>query len=411
MPWRNILLGLLTLVAGTTAIFWQDIREVRALREYAAIFEPDVIDENFRSFYKKYPSIGIKRAGPVYELPVSLRGDALPETYIYQDQEENLQQFLLDTQTSGLLVMHGDDVVYENYWRGDTAEDHHIVMSISKSMASMLVGVAVADGLIDVGDQVTKYVPQLIGSAYDGVTIKNLLEMASGVRWSEDYGRLDSDLVQSIVAMLLGSLDDYALTLEREREPGTYNHYASMDTHILGMVLRGATGMPYQQYFEEKLWSRLGAESDVKMLVDAVGEPLVYGGVNIRLRDMARFGKLYLNEGRNFAGEQLVPASWVKASTTPDAPMLMPMADNPQSSSGFGYKYQWWIPFTPDGDDFAAIGIYGQFVYVNPKRNVVIAKTSSYLDYTKDGGWMNHETLVAMQAIAQHLTPDSFAPQ
>ena len=211
--------------------------------------------------------------------------------------------------------------------------------------------------------------------------------------------------------MRLGALDEFTASVPRENEPGTYNRYASIDTHVLGMVLRGATGKPYRDYFEEKLWSRLGAEDDAYLLVDTKDEPLVFGGVNIRLRDMVRFGELYLNGGRNFLGQQLVSENWVKTSTTPDAPRLQPMVDNPESDSAFGYKYQWWIPLYPDGDDYSAIGIYGQFIYINPARKIVIAKTSAYTNYTVDGGMMNHETLVALQAISRHVSPSRLQNQ
>lgn len=397
------------LLIGSISFFWQDIQEIRALQEYAGNFEPDVIDENFRTFHHKYPSTTIEREGPVYELPISLKEDALPETYQFGDQSLNLEEFLERSQTTGMAIMHGGRVIYENYRRGNTKTDRNMMASVSKSMASMLVGTAVDDGLIDVNDQVTKYAPVLKGSAYDGVTVKDALEMSSGVQWVEDTGDLNSELVRSLVAMLLGSLDEFTLTLERAHEPGTYHHYASMDTHVLGMVLRGATGMPYEEYFHEKLWSKLGAEADAEMIVDSTGQPLAYGGVNIRLRDMIRFGKLYLDEGRNHLGEQIVSSDWVKVSTKPDAPRLMPMVDNPNSSTGFGYKHQWWIPLEPDNGDYSAIGIYGQFVYINPKRDIVIAKTSAYVDYPVSGGMMNHETLNAFQSIAKHISPDTLA--
>lgn len=400
------LLGFLIIGAGAVTFFWNDIRVLMSLREYVQIFAPDKIDENFRSLYEKERSVQVPKSGPVYALNENLSAGVLPETYDFEGESRNVRELLERSQTTGLAILHDGVLIHEQYSRGNTRESLAIQMSVSKGMASFLIGVALEDGAINsVDDLVTKYVPDLIGTAYDGVTLKQVLEMSSGVRWSEDYGRLDSDLVQSVVAMRLGSLDEFTASVPRENEPGTYNRYASIDTHVLGMVLRGATGKPYRDYFEEKLWSRLGAEDDAYLLVDTKDEPLVFGGVNIRLRDMVRFGELYLNGGRNFLGEQLVSENWVRTSTTPDAPRLQPMVDNPESDSAFGYKYQWWIPLYPDGDDYSAIGIYGQFIYINPARKIVIAKTSAYTNYTVDGGMMNHETLVALQAMARHISP------
>lgn len=400
------LLGLVVIGAGAITFFWNDIRVLMSLREYVQIFAPDKIDKNFRSLYEKERSIQVPRSGPVYTLNEDLDTDVLPETYAFEGETRNVRELLERSQTTGLAILHDGVLVHEEYNRGNTRESLAIQMSVSKGIASFLIGVALEDGAIEsVDDLVTKYVPELSGTAYDGVTLKQVLEMSSGVRWSEDYGRLDSDLVQSVVAMRLGSLDAFTASVPRENEPGTYNRYASIDTHVLGMVLRGATGKPYKDYFEEKLWSRLGAEDDAYLLVDTKDEPLVFGGVNIRLRDMVRFGELYQNGGRNFLGEQLVSENWIKTSTTPDMPRLQPMVDNPESDSAFGYKYQWWIPLYPDLGDYSAIGIYGQFIYINPTRKIVIAKTSAYTNYTVDGGIMNHETLVALQAIARHISP------
>lgn len=402
---KYILLGVLVLTGISLAKYWNDIRDVAELREYLKIYDPKKIDHNFRTLHKSEPSIRVERRGEVAHLAEALMENALPETYSVAEKTLNLRTFLEETQTTGLAIMLDGKLVHEEYHRGNTRESTVIQFSISKSIASFLVGVAIDEGHIDsVDDQVIKYVPELNNTAYDGATVKDVLEMSSGIAWSEDVDRLDSELLQSILAFRTGSLDEFTASVSREFEPGTYNRYATIDTHVLGMILRGATGQSYKEYFSEKLWSRLGAESDAYFLTDTIGEPVVYGGASMRLRDMLRFGQLYLNEGRNFKGEQLVSERWVKISTQPDVPRLMPMLDNPESGSAMGYKYQWWVPFEPDGDDFSAIGIYGQFIYVNPKRNIVIAKTSAYRNYPVDGGIKNHQSISAFQSIARHLS-------
>lgn len=401
--WLSILGVFIITLAG---VFFQDIREMHALYLYSDVFKAESIDKNFRSLYLQYPSINISKKGSTYVLPRKASNVALPTEFEFEGEKVNVHQWMERTHTTGLAILKDGELIYEKYDRGNDENSQSIIMSVSKSMTSMLIGVALDEGKINsIDDPIIKYVPSLVGSAYDdGVTIKHVLQMSSGVRWNEDYGNLDSDLVRSVVAMLLGSLDDFSASVPRENDPGSYNRYASIDTQVLGMVIRGATGSSYQQYFDRKLWSKLGVEHGAHLMVDAVGEPLVYGGVNISLRDMVRFGKLYLDKGVNHKGERLVSSAWIDASTIPDGEHVQPGANNPQSDSGFGYGYQWWIPLQPD-DDYSAIGIYGQFIYINPKRNIVIAKTSAYPNYTVDGGWMNYESLVAFQAISKSLKP------
>ncbi|MEM6485040.1 MAG: serine hydrolase [Pseudomonadota bacterium] len=398
---------LLGAIAALALIFSDELRLLKAVYDYKAMFEPEVIDESFRSMEVALPSIVVSRSDEVYDLRENFQADVLPEHFEYEGEVKNLQDSLRDTQATGIAVLHNGELVYESYARGNTRETRAIQMSVSKSMMSFMIGVAFEAGDIDsLEDPVIKYAPSLAGSAYDGTSIKNVLEMSSGVRWNEDYGSVFSDIARSTIASLAGSLDEFTASVPREFEPGTFNRYASIDTHALSMVLRGATGQSYAENFREKLWSRIGAEDDAGILVDGIEEPVAYGGVNIRLRDMVRFGELYLNGGVNYRGERLVSNDWIAASTQPDSPRLAPGIDNPDSDSGFGYKYQWWTPLFPDGDDYMALGIYGQFIYVNPARDVVIARTSAYKNYTVDGGYMLHESVTAFQAIARHLSPD-----
>ena len=405
--WKKITFSVLLLILATTVFFWPQIVELNALRIYAATFAPEDIDKNFRELYLNNRSIEIKPSDNVYSLVVKPTENVFPETFMHYGDTVNTQEFIARTHTTGMMILHKGELIFEMYDRGNTAEDHVLMASVSKSMISMLVGIAVEQGHFKLEELVTQYVPSLKNSGYENVSIKDTLEMSTGIQWSEDFADLDSEVVRSLVAMLTGSLDNYAGSSINDHEPGTKNHYASINTHVLGMVIRGATGLSYEQYFQENLWSKIGAESDVKMLVDSEGQPQVYGGVNIRLRDMFRFGKLYIDKGRNYLGEQVIPKEWVEISGIPDAPHLMPIDDSVIENTRFGYKYHWWVPPSPDGNDYAAIGIFGQFIYINPKRDVMIVKTSAYPDYFTNGGYMNLESLVAFQAIAKHLSPDS----
>ena len=394
-------IALIVVIAFGIAVFWQDIQEIRGALEYAKTFEPEKIDENFRTLYLKYPSKTVRSSNPVYELSESPR--ELTETYVYNGKTKRIEDWIDATDTTGLIVLKDGIIAFEKYFRGNSKATRSIAMSVSKSIVSFLVGVALTDGSIaSLQDPVDKYAPELKGSGYKGVSLKNVLQMSSGIRFYEDYEDLKSDLVRMVVSFTTGSLNEFITTLTNERQPGTFNRYVSADTQVLGMVLEGATGEKLTDYTREKLWNHLGAEFDAEWLTDPTGSEMAFGGFNAALRDYARFGLLYLNEGRNFQGHQLVPSSWVKASVTPDAPHLMPGRNNPDSSFPMGYGYQWWIPENPEGD-FLALGIYGQFIYVHPGHKVVIAKTSAYVDYNNSGDEMEFESVEAFRAIARAL--------
>lgn len=382
-------------------VFRKQISEYRAAFEYAGIFEPDVIDQNFRSLFTKYPSVKVARSAAPSDLPNAAR--PLPETFQFRGQTRQIADWIDRTDTTGLIVLKDGAVVHEEYLRGNSVDTQSIAMSLSKSTVSFLLGNAVADGLINLDDPVDKYAPLLAEGGYKGVSVKNVAQMSSGIGFNEDYGDLSSDIVKYIIQMLTGSVNDFTAHLKNQDPPGTINRYVSADTQVLGMVIEGATKKPLADYFNERLWSRLGAQADAYWLIDPTGEAVAAGGLNAVLRDYARFGLLYLNEGRNFAGEQLVPADWVKASITPDSPHLQPGREQIGGLPVPGYGYQWWIPGARSGNDYTGIGIYGQFIYVNPERRVVIAKTSAYADYNNTGEEMEAESIAAFQAIANGL--------
>ncbi len=390
----GILLVILLLGAG---IF---NRQLTRLYHVITLFEPDVVVENFRHMDRMFDHRVVHRGGPphVFErAPASL-----PPIYTYREEDKAVREFLEETWTTGLIVIHDDRIVYEEYFLGNTEASKCISWSVCKSFVSALVGIALAEGHIqDIGDPVSRYVPLLKGSGYDGVPIKHVLQMSSGVRFDEDYAAFFSDINRMGRAIALNQpLDDFVASLENEVEPGTRHHYVSMDTQVLGMVLREATGQDLSAYLEDRIWKRIGMESDAFWMVDGDGMELAFGGLNAVLRDYARFGLLYLKEGL-WNDRQVVPAQWVRDSVTPDAPHLRPGVNE---ASGFplGYGYQWWIPENPEGD-FLAIGIYNQFIYVHPEHNVVIAKTSAYADYDVDGVEKELESIALFRAIARHV--------
>ena len=379
--------------------------EIQRMRFVSSMFSGEEMVSRFRNMDEYFPTRTFHREGPVSELP---QGEIveLPASYAYAGEARNTGKFLMDTDTTGLLVVHHGRVVYEKYWRGNDRDTRWISWSVGKSFISALVGIAIEEGRIEsVDDRLVKYAPELKGTSYDGVTIRNALEMSSGVAWNEDYSDPDSDISRFGRALAFGSsMVDFAKTLGRAHEPGTVNHYNSLDAQMLGLVLLRATGESPSEYLEEKIWSKIGAEHDGYWVLDDTGMELAAGGVNVTLRDYARFGLLYLNKGK-WNGTQIVPADWVKASHTPDAPQLMP-GKQEISDTIWGYGYLWWLPRKANGP-YSAVGIYNQFIYVDPAHDLVIAKTSANSDYGQtndETSFREDETIALFEAIARKVS-------
>ncbi len=370
----------------------------------STLFAPEKIVDNFLNLDQR---IAVSTIAPA-AVPVLLEraeGEVqLPQTFLSLDSVMNTQDFLDATQSTGMLIYHKGKVIYEDYDRGMTDTTTHISWSLAKSVVSALIGIAIDEGRIVSEEQlVTEYVPLLKGSAYDGVTIKQCLQMSSGVKFDETYGDPNSDITRFSKHLALNQpFADFILTLQREREPGTYNHYVSMDTQVLGMVLKAAIGeKPLSDYLKEKIWDPIGMEHPARWIVDNTGMEMALGGLNISLRDYARLGILFLNKGK-FGDRQIVSEQWIEKSVTPDAPHLL-AGDNPASSNPFGYGYQWWIPVEQSGGDFFAAGIYNQYIYVNPEKELVIAKTSANPNFTAKTDRSKRNYIDLFQAIAKGL--------
>ncbi len=351
--------------------------------EIDALMQSDKYAHTFINMDKYFPSKEIKKGGSPHIFPKNTP-ISLPTSFTYQNQTFNTADYLDSTGTQGLLVLQNDSLVFEQYYNGQTETTRHISWSVSKSFVSALFGIAMEEGHIKSIDQkVEEYLPELIGSGYEGVKIKDVLQMSTGVGFNEDYGDFNSDINRWFRSFAFGdSQDEFATTLTRVRAPGTYNHYVSINTHVLGMILVKATGKSLTQYLQEKIWQKIGMEHNAYWVADNEGMEMALGGLNATLRDYAKMGQLFLHEG-NWQGEQIVPKAWVKASVTPDAPHLIP--GNPNSAdSSLGYGYQWWIPESTQGE-FMAIGVFHQMIYINPTTQTVIVKNAAnprYLDPT-----------------------------
>ena len=362
---KIVIIGLLALIVLSVWAF----PKIKALNTTLTLFDEDKIVENFRSVAEFWPTRSLTQAKVPY---IYTYGDSLnvPSSFAYNDQKLGTQQFLKDSWTTGLIVIQNDEIALEDYYLGNSAVTQNISWSMAKSFISALIGIAVNEGHIkSIEQSVDAYATSLGGSGYEGVSIKNVLQMSSGVAFNEDYGDFYSDINRWGRDFSLGnSQDAFAATLKNDIEPGTVNHYVSINTHVLGMVLTQATGRSITDYMQEKLYNPMGMEHDGLWIIDGQGMEMALGGLNLTLRDFAKLGSLYLHDG-TFNGQQIVPASWVADSRTIDQPHLLPGND-------FGYGYQWWM-VGGDSGEFMAMGVYGQYIYINPETNTVIVKNSA----------------------------------
>lgn len=327
---------------------------------------------------------------------------SMPESYEFDGKTGNINSRLKELSTTSILVLHQGKIMHEGYFLGTGKDDRRISWSMAKSVLSAMFGIAISEGKIEsIEDPVTKYVDALKGTAYDGISIHDVLHMASGVQFNEDYLDYNSDIKRmGRVLALGGSMDEFAASItEREREAGLKRQYTSIDTHVLGMVLRQATGHTLIDYLAEKIWSKMGSGEDFYYLTDGYGVAFALGGLNMRTRDYARFGQLFLNNGK-WGNTQVVPAAWVAQSTKVSAPHSSIDEDELQ------YGFQWWMPPATD-DEFFAVGIYGQYIYINPKAEIVVVKTAANREFRADGQSgrsIKVENIAIFRAIAEHYS-------
>ncbi|MEP1520527.1 serine hydrolase [Ascidiaceihabitans sp.] len=277
------------------------------------------------------------------------------------------------------LVLKNGAIVHQSYHHGTTETDLRVSWSMAKSYLSVLFGVLVDEGAIPSLDtKVIDLVPVLKGGAYNSARIIDVLRMSSGITFNEDYLDKASDINRMGRVLALGKrMDDFAAGLtDTFAKPGDVMQYTSIDTHVLGMVARAATGRDIVDLMSEKVISRLGLEATPYYLTDGAGTAFVLGGLNMTTRDYARFGQMILQRG-TWYGQRIVSAEWVCASVTPSA----------NTGPGeFQYGYQWWIPedATP-GKEVMARGIYGQYIYINYEQSVVVVITSADRGFRDDG--------------------------
>lgn len=333
--------------------------------------------------YEKFPARTMNNASPVFNfekvdtdtqsqyLKILDRLPSQVSTNSATISQALFNEMLASTQTTAFLITKDDQLIYENYFNGYDRDSINTSFSVAKSFVSALVGISIDEGLIDsIDDPITKYIPELEDKdpRYSAITIKNLLSMSSGLRYVEEDNNPFSDDTKTYYDPNLRAV---ALSALIEEEPGKTFHYNNYNYLLLGIILERATGMPVAKYMEEKLWKPLGMEAPASWSLDseASGFEKMESGINARAIDFAKFGRLYLNNGSNWNGEQVVSEKWIKTSTSA----------NGTGDPSIEYQYGWWIyPSEEEGVDnnhhFFARGNFGQFIYITPEERLVIVR-------------------------------------
>jgi len=345
----------------------ENIGTVREVYDGALL--PDIQVNTFRNIDRLFPVRPIRRGTSVYPLPASAR--PLQNIEFRSDGKDyDLYDYVSLNRVSGLLVIKDGKVAFETYQLGSHENTRWMSMSVVKSITATLIGAAIKDGYIrSIDDALTRYLPQLSGSAYDGVSVRNLLQMTSGVKWDETYTDPESDrrrMLELQLAQQPGGVLALLARLPRAAMPGSRWNYSTGETHVAGALLRAAVRKPLAEYLSDRIWAKFGMESDATWWLESPDGLEVGGsGLSATLRDYGRFG-LFLLEGGRAGGEQILPDGWVRDA---GSPMMV-------DGKRIDYGYMIWP--IPDARDtihdgaFEAVGIFGQHVYINPKEQVVV---------------------------------------
>jgi CubicO group peptidase (beta-lactamase class C family) len=325
--------------------------------------------------------------GPVRALPRAER-DLGEFAFSHGGRRLTLAQMLSESFTDGFLVIQDGAVVTERYLDGMRESDTHLLMSVSKSLASILFGVLAARGLIAPGDLVTDHLPELAGTTWEGCRLQDILDMRAGNAWEYDVDEYTIlDVSDYRTHDLHGTIPRDTETWIRTIGCGQHDHgtgpfrYCSLATDVLGWALERAGGAPFPELFAREVWSRIGAERDAEIMLDNSGFPVVEGGICTTLRDLARFGLLCLEDGQ-IDGEQLVPAEWIARVRVRDAELIEAFRSSasaqPEHPDAF-YHDKWWVQDGPRGV-YAALGMNGQSIFIHRPARIVIAKFSTFPD-------------------------------
>lgn len=353
----------------------------------------------FSHFDRLYPARSIAPAATPSPLRHAATEPAV--TYTHDGRQRDIAGYLAANPATGLLILRGDTILVERYQYGRTDRHRLTSMSMAKTIVGLLAGIAIAEGHIkSVDDPAETYVPALAGSAYGATTIRDLLHMASGVHFTEDYSGTDD--ATKLMLGLFGRPGKPAADIlrqfnDRDAPPGTRFHYAGADTETLGLVVAAATGETLSAYLQSRIWARIGTEGEATWAIDGQGQEVAPCCFNATLRDYARLGRLLAQDGQ-WDGRQVIPKQWLLDATTitrPEDDFLKPGTLNRAT----GYGYQLWLLNSPRRM-FALLGIHGQAMFIEPTSGLVMV-TTSVRPLPQDPG--SREAFALWQAVVMQL--------
>ncbi|MFT3756700.1 MAG: serine hydrolase [Pseudoxanthomonas sp.] len=346
--------------------------EVQTLRRI--MLNPDVSTLTLRNMDQLYDTRVVGRSGPVWQLPAATHDIDFSYT-LPNGETHKASEFADRTYTDALLIIKNGKIVHEYYANGMRDYQRHMAWSMTKSLTSLAVGQAVQDGLVKLDERIDKYLPELAKGGYAGVTVRQVLDMTSGVDYEERYDFENPGIAAKNHERALVKNEvrfaDAAIDIKRKQKPGAKFEYKTLDTAVLGWMLERVTGQTISAYFSQHVWQPLGTEYDGFFIMDGpvgVGREFTGAGFNGTLRDFGRIGLMMLHDG--YAnGHQIVSKKWVDESTKPAGP-----EEGPPGSPG-GYGYQWWT-ITGPSEAYTAIGLAGQYIYIDKANDTVVVKLS-----------------------------------
>ena len=365
------------------------------------------------NFRQLMPTTNVSRGlgvGASVPLARALRTDIDTLTFVPLGAKQPMtwEQSLAANYTDGIVVLHRGKIIYERYFGVLNPEGEHGAMSVTKSVVGTLGAMLVADGTLDANKKVADYVPELGASAFGNATLRQVLDMTTGLKYSEDYADPNAEVWQHAQAgSPLPKPKDYTgprsymeflLTVKPLGEHGKAFAYKTVNTDVLGWVIARVTGRNVAQLLSEKVWQRIGAEQDAYFTVDSIGTPFAGGGLNTGLRDLARFGEMIRNDGQ-YLGQQIVPKAVVDDIRAGGDKAAFAKAGYDLLKGG-SYRNMWWVTHNADGA-FMARGVYGQRIYIDTKAEMVIVRYASNPIASNSAN--DPVTIPAFEALAKQL--------
>jgi CubicO group peptidase (beta-lactamase class C family) len=379
------------------------------------------LEWTFQHMAEIFPTAVISRGqAPATRLPGRPYDPGALPVVLSDGRQADVDHVIANTNTDGWMVVHdhpqqGPGVLVEHYPAGMEPSTLHLLMSVTKSVVGTVIGSLIAQGIVDPEASVTHYVPAFHDSGYAGASIRHLLDMRSGIKFSEDY--LDTWAEVRVLEQAFGwaprlspdvpgTLREFLLSLRQDKPHGGPFEYRSCETDVLGWVAEAATGRRFAELASDLVWSRIGAEFDANIGVDSEGSAMFDGGMSAALGDLARFGLMILRSGTSLTGGQVVPEWWINDSFVggPDSAQAFAESPGDNRMPGGLYRNQFWIP-DARRPVLLCLGIHGQMIYVNRGARVVAVKLSSWP--TPQDAWRLFSTVAAFDAISAEISGSS----